>query len=280
MTAPTAQEALVSKGLISEYWERISEYSINIMTAVIMLILGLILISILGKIINRIIDKRISDKSVKGFVASIINITLKIVLAIVIIGKLGIDTSSFIAFLGTLGLAIGMALSGALQNFAGGVILLVSKPLSIGDFVEIGDKKGSVDMITILNTKLITPDNKVIYMPNNVIISGEIVNYTKLATRRVDMFFSIPYDEDVNRAKAVIKQQIDSISLVMDAPEPFIGLNEMADSAIILAVRMWTKTEDYWTVFFEMQEKVKKAFDENNISIPFPQQDVHIISKI
>ncbi|MFV0483476.1 MAG: mechanosensitive ion channel family protein [Bacteroidales bacterium] len=266
--------------LMSEYWDVIVKYSMNIVSAILILIVGWLLVKFICNLTNKILDRRISDKSVRGFTSSIISVSLKVILAIIVIGKLGVDTSSFIAFLGALGLAIGMALSGALQNFAGGVILLVSKPLTIGDFVEIGDKKGTVDLITILNTKLVTPDNKVIYMPNNVMISGEIVNYTKLATRRVDMTFSIPYDEDVDRAKAVIKKEIDSVGQVLNSPEPFIGLGEMADSAIILHVRMWTKTADYWNVFFEMQEKVKKAFDENSISIPFPQQDVHIVSSV
>ncbi|MFV0344656.1 MAG: mechanosensitive ion channel family protein [Bacteroidales bacterium] len=269
------------KILISEYWDIILKYSMDIMSAVLILVVGWLVIKLICTFVNKIIDKRISDKSVRSFVEAIISVALKIVLAIVVISKLGIDTSSFIAFLGTLGLAVGMALSGALQNFAGGVILLVSKPLNIGDFVEIGDKKGTVDLITILNTKLVTPDNKVVFVPNNKIISGEIVNYTKLATRRVDMTFSIPYDEDVDRARAVIQKEIDSLGeIVLSNPEPFIGLGEMADSAIILYTRMWTKTEDYWTVFFDMQEKVKKAFDANKINIPFPQQDIHIVSTV
>ena len=243
--------------------------------AIVTLIVGLIVIKILTNLLGKILNKQKVDESLAPFLKSMFNITLKAVLVISVIEMIGIETTSFIALLGAAGLAIGMALSGTLQNFAGGVMVLIFKPYKIGDFIEAQGHVGIVKEIQIFNTILKTGDNKIIIIPNAPISSGSLINYSKEPTRRVDMTFGIGYNDDIDEAKSILQELLDNDERVLKDPATFIAVSELADSSVNFVVRAWTKSEDYWAVYFSMQEQVKKTFDQKGISIPYPQMDIH-----
>ena len=211
------------------------------------------------------------------FTINLVSISLNIFMIFVIIWILGIETSSFIALFASAGIAIGMALSGTLQNFAGGVMILIFKPFQIGDFIEAQGKAGTVKAILITNTVILTPDNQTIYIPNGNLSTGIITNYSAQDFRRVDWTFSIAYGDDYQKARSVLEDLITKEGRILNEPAaPFIALNKMADSSIDIVVRAWVKTPDYWNVYFLMNETVYKTFEEKGLSIPFPQVDVHI----
>ena len=211
------------------------------------------------------------------FTINLVSISLNIFMIFVIIWILGIETSSFIALFASAGIAIGMALSGTLQNFAGGVMILIFKPFQIGDFIEAQGKAGTVKAILITNTVILTPDNQTIYIPNGNLSTGIITNYSAQDFRRVDWTFSIAYGDDYQKARSVLEDLITKEGRILNEPAaPFIALNKMADSSIDIVVRAWVKTADYWDVYFLMNETVYKTFEEKGLSIPFPQMDVHI----
>lgn len=195
------------------------------------------------------------------------------------LGQLGIEITSFIAILGAAGLAVGMALSITLQNFAGGVMLLIFKPFKAGGFVETQGHAGVVKEIQIFQTILMTGDNRKIIIPNAPVSTGSMVNYSAEATRRVDFVFGIGYDDDIDLAKSTINELIAADSRIMNDPAPFVAVKELADSSVNFVVRVWVNSGDYWGVFFDMQENVKKTFDSKNIGIPYPQMDVHVLNK-
>jgi len=184
--------------------------------------------------------------------------------------------TSFIALIGAAGLAVGMALSGSLQNFAGGVMILLFKPFKAGDFIEAQGYSGVVKEIQIFNTLLTTPDNKIVILPNGGLSGSSMVNYSALPTRRVDFSFGTGYNDDIDQAKEVLQKIIDSDTRILKDPEAFVAVGELADSSVNFTVRVWVNAADYWGVYFDMQEKVKKEFDANNLSIPYPQTDVHL----
>jgi small conductance mechanosensitive channel len=217
------------------------------------------------------------DPTLIPFIKSLISVTLKALLLISVISYMGIPMTSFVALLGAAGLAVGMALSGTLQNFAGGVILLILKPFKVGDFIEAQGYMGVVKEIQIFNTILTTVDNKRVIIPNGGLSTGAMTNFTAEQTRRVDLTFGIGYSDDIDKAKKVIESVISKNQNIHKDPEPFIGVVELADSSVNLVTRVWTDTAKYWDVFFYMQETVKKEFDKQGISIPFPQHDVHMI---
>lgn len=211
------------------------------------------------------------------FTINLVSISLNILMIFVIIWILGIETSSFIALFASAGIAIGMALSGTLQNFAGGVMILIFKPFQIGDFIEAQGEAGTVKAILITNTVILTPDNQTIYIPNGSLSTGIITNYSAQDFRRVDWTFSIAYGDDYQKARSVLEDLITKEGRILNEPAaPFIALNKMADSSIDIVVRAWVKTPDYWNVYFLMNETVYKTFEEKGLSIPFPQVDVHI----
>jgi small conductance mechanosensitive channel len=205
-----------------------------------------------------------------------IGILLKILLLISVIGMVGVQMTSFIAILGAAGLAVGMALSGTLQNFAGGVIILLFKPFKVGDYIEAQGHSGSVNEIQIFNTILKTPDNKTIIIPNGGLSTGSMINYSTEPQRRVDFVFGIGYGDDVDKAKAVIQQLIDGDERILKDPAPFIAVSELADSSVNLVVRVWAEASNYWGIHFDMHEKVYKTFDKEGLNIPFPQMDLHV----
>lgn len=247
------------------------------------LVFGLIFLIIGWKIINRVlksfekvVKKRNFDPTLHSFLKAIINATLKILLVIIIAGYIGVDTASFAAMITSAGLAIGLALQGSLSNFAGGVVLLLMRPFSVGDFIEISNLSGKVEHIKLFYTYLITPDNKEIMIPNGNIANSSIINYSMRDTRRVDVTLSVAYEENVLHVKKVLWDIINSNDLILKNPEAFVGISEHADNSVNFVVRVWTKTENYWDVHFYILEQAKIKFDEENISIPYPQMDIHM----
>ncbi|MBK5242594.1 mechanosensitive ion channel domain-containing protein [Clostridium sp.] len=255
----------------------------SIAFAIVTLIIGLMVIKWIVSHLSNYMKKSSIDNSLKPFILSSVNITLKGFLVISIINILGIDTSSIVAALAALGFALGLALQGSLSNFAGGILLLFLKPFKAGDYIEANGYQGTVKHMQILNTELITPDNKVIFIPNGGLSNASIVNYSVNDTRRVDFAFSVGYDADNVKVIQALKEVVDNHPKILREPEPFIRMSEHGDSAVVYTVKVWVNTIDYWTVYYDIIEMVKKGFDEKNISIPYPQMDVHInktISKI
>ncbi len=216
------------------------------------------------------------DPTLNTFVANIVDILLMIVVILAAIKNLGIDTMSIIAILGAAGLAVGLALQGTFGNIGSGVVLILFRPFEVGNYVAAGGESGTVEAITLFNTTLLTPDNKVILIPNSAIASGNITNFSKKEERRVDFTFGIGYDDDLKKAKTTLREIIDADARILKDPEPFIGVGELGDSSVNFTVRVWVKASDYWGVHFDTIEKVKLTFDEKGISIPYPQMDIHL----
>jgi len=256
--------------------ELLANYGPKLVGAIIVLIIGLWAISLIGKLINRMLDKREVDPTLKPFVKALISATLKVLLAISVIGMLGVQMTSFIALIGAIGLAIGMALSGTLQNFAGGVMILLFKPFKVGDYVEAQGHDGIVSEIQIFNTILKSLDNKTIIIPNGGLSTGSMINYTTEPIRRVDWKFGIAYGDNTEQAKKTIMKLIEEDSLVLKDPAPFVEVSELGDSSVNFDARAWVKTENYWDVYFPMHEKIYNEFNSTGLNIPFPQMDVHV----
>ena len=251
----------------------------KILLAIVVFLVGRWIVRRLNKLLAKILEKRHVEASLSTFVKSLVNITLTLLLIIVVIGVLGIETSSFIALFASAGVAIGMALSGTLQNFAGGVMILLFKPFKVGDTIEAQGQTGTVREIKIFNTILATPDNKIIIIPNGGLSTGLMKNYSREATRRVDWEFGIAYGDDYTKAKAVIARLLDADGRVLKDPAYFIALTSLGESSVNIVVRAWVNAGDYWGVYFDMNEKVYKTFAEENLNIPFPQLDVHLLGK-
>lgn len=247
--------------------------------AIIALFIGLRVIKWIGGLAGRYLEKIEIDKTLKPFLLSLVTTVLKVLLLISVITILGIDTTSFVAVIAAAGFAIGLAFQGSLANFAGGVLLLTLRPFKVGDFVEAGGFMGTVQSIQILHTELTTPDNKLIYIPNGSLSNSSIVNFSAKDRRRADFKFGVGYDEDTDRVIAVLKDVVGSHEKILEDPPPFVRMSEHADSAVIFTVRVWAKAEDFWNVYFDVIEMVKKRFDQEKISIPYPQMDVHLDKK-
>ncbi len=261
-------------------WEQIKEivtmYGLNILAAVAILIAGKFVASIIRKLIRKIMQKRDIDATLTGFIGSIVYAGIIAFVVIAALSKLGIQTASFVAILGAAGLAIGLALQGSLSNFAAGVLMIIFKPFKGGDYVSAGGCDGFIKEVGIFTTSIQTVDNKLIIVPNAKIMSDTIINYSAMETRRVDIVAGVSYDDDVDRVKDILLKILTEDERILKDPPPFVGLLEMADSSVNFTVRAWVKTENYWNVFFDTNEKIKKTFDAENISIPYPQLDVHM----
>lgn len=255
------------------------EYLPKLALAILVLFLGLKVIKIIVNKVKKIMIDKETDPSLIPFLSGILDVGLKAILVVSVIQMVGIATTSFVAIIGSAGLAIGLALSGTLQNFAGGVIILILKPYQVGDVIEAQGYIGSVTAIQIFHTILKTWDNKVVIIPNGPLSTGSLVNYNQEPTRSVEWIFGIGYEDDIDLAKQVIQDTIFSDPRVLDTKEDgyFIHLSAMADSSVNLKVRAKVKTPDYWKVFFDGNENIKKAFDAQGITIPYPQRDVHMI---
>ena len=258
------------------FTQSVVEYGPKLLGALIVWIIGKIIIKKVISLFGKMLDKKGTDASLKPFLKSIIGIILNVLLVISVLSMLGVAMTSFIAILGAAGLAIGMALSGTLQNFAGGVMILLFKPFKVGDFINAKGHKGTVKEIQIFNTILTDLDNKTIIIPNGGLSTDSMVNYSTEPTRRVDVSVGIAYGENVENARKVLVELAKNDKRILKDPAPFIGLAEMADSSVNLTFRTWVNAADYWPVFFDMNEKVYNAFNQSGIQIPFPQMDVHI----
>lgn len=248
----------------------------KLLIALLILVVGRWLVKKIQRLACTIMEKRQVEASLYSFVRSLISITLNFILVITIISVLGIETSSFIALFASAGVAIGMALSGTLQNFAGGVMILLFKPFKVGDTIEALGQSGKVKEIQIFNTLITTPDNKQIIIPNGGLSTGITKNYSKEPTRRVDWEFGIGYGDSYDKAKGVIEKLLASDERVLKEPAWFIALNSLGESSVNIVVRAWVNASDYSDVFFGLNEKVYKTFTEEGLNIPFPQLDVHV----
>ena len=247
----------------------------RIIGAIIIFVVGRFLISFIKKLLAKILSKRQIEPSIQSFVKSLVNILLTILLIIAVIGKLGVETTSFAALLASAGVAIGMALSGNLQNFAGGLIVLLFRPFKVGDWIESQGVSGTVREIQIFHTILTTADNKVIYIPNGALSSGTVTNYSRENTRRVDWIIGVEYGENYDKVESTVRRILAADKRILNTPEPFIALHALDASSVNIVIRVWVKSSDYWGVYFDMNKTIYTVFNEEGIGFPFPQLTVH-----
>lgn len=253
--------------------------AINFAVALAIFIIGGWVVSQIMRVIDKMMNLRKIDEALQGFLQAIIRTVFKFVVLLIAVEQLGIDTTSLLALLGAAGLAVGLALKDSLSSFAAGVMLIMFKPFTIGNFVEAGGVAGVVERITVFNTIFRTGDNKEIIVPNAQIYGGTIINYSAKPTRRIDLKMGIGYGDDMKKAREVILQVIANEERVLKDPEPVVAVHELGESSVNFVVRPWVNTADYWPVYWALTENIKAAFDENNITIPFPQRDVHIFQE-
>ncbi|HAS3640162.1 TPA: small-conductance mechanosensitive channel MscS [Vibrio cholerae] len=252
------------------------QYGVNIISAILILFIGnLVVKGVAGSVAN-VLKKKEMDKAVVEFIHGLVRYTLFIIVLIAALSRIGVQTASVVAVLGAAGLAVGLALQGSLSNFAAGVLIVAFRPFKAGDYVEIAGVAGSVDSILIFQTVLKTPDNKMVVVPNSAVIGGAITNYSRHATRRVDMVIGVSYKSDLQKTKRVLRETLEKDPRILKDPDITIGVLTLADSSINFVVRPWCKTEDYWKVYYDSMQAIKEALDANGIEIPFPQMDVHL----
>ena len=261
--------------LVKEY---VVPFGLKLVAAILVLILGRWLIKLIKRWMAKGLMSRHADATLHSFLSNLVAVVLNFFLIMAIVGILGINTSSLVALLASAGLAVGMSLGGTLQNFAGGVLIIMFRPFKVGDFIAAQGMEGKVSEIQIFNTHLLTTDNKEVILPNGALATGVMTVYSKQETRRVDWVFSIAYGDDYDKAKAVLRRLLDEDQRVLKSPEAFIELIKLNNSSVDITVRAWVKLADYWPVFFSMNEKVYKAFAKEGLNIPFPQVDVHMKS--
>jgi small conductance mechanosensitive channel len=266
-------ENLDIDAILTEY---LLPWSINIAMAIVIFIVGRLVTKVFIALLGKIMRRAKVEKILINFVLSIVSGLLTLFVIVAAIDRLGVNTTSLVALVGAAGLAIGLALQGSLQNFAAGVMLIIFHPFKNGDFIEAASTTGTVEHINIFSTILRTPDNKEVIVPNGDIYSGVITNYSARSTRRIDMEFGIGYEDDIHKAREVLKNILDADSRVLSDPAPQIVVAALADSSVNFAVRPWVKSSDFWNVKCDVTEKVKLEFDAQGISIPYPQMDVHI----
>jgi len=270
------EHAMNPEELINKVTEIALTYGPKLLSAIAVFIIGSWVIKGIVKGIDKGMTKGDVEPSLKPFLLGIIGMLLKAMLVISVLGMLGIEMTSFIAILGAAGLAVGMALSGTLQNFAGGVMILLFKPFKVGDVIDAQGFIGSVSEIQIFNTILKTPDNKTIIIPNGGLSTSSMTNFSTEEKRRVDWVIGVGYGDDLNKARQVIKGLCDNDSRILQDPGAFIAVSELADSSVNFVVRAWVNAPDYWGVFFDMNENVYNEFNKQGLNIPYPQMDVHI----
>jgi len=264
-------------GMIDTY---VVPWGINIGFALLIFIVGKFLVNVITNLVKKLMGKAKMDTILVNFIGSIIKTVLLLFVVIAALDRLGVNTTSLIALIGAAGLAIGLALQGSLQNLASGVMLIIFRPFTAGDFVDAGGATGVVEEIGIFTTTMRSGDNKEIIVPNGQMFGGTITNYSKRATRRVDMVFGIGYGDDIETAQKIMEQAVSEHPLVLKDPAPVIRVHALADSSVNFVCRPWVKTEDYWDVFWDLTRTVKERFDAGGVSIPFPQQDIHVIEAL
>ena len=262
--------------ILDKIYQLLTVYGLKVLAALAIFIVGRWVAKGVRKLVERVMTKGSVDPTLISFTANLVYIGLLAFIVIAALGQLGIQTTSFIAILGAAGLAIGLALQGSLSNFAAGFLLIIFRPVKVGDLIEGAGVFGVVEAIQIFTTQLKTADNKTVIVPNAKLTDDNIVNWTVKGTRRVDMTMGIGYEDDIDKARTVMAEIIAEDDRILKDPAPQIALSELADSSVNFVVRPWVKVEDYWGVYFDLTEKFKKAFDANGISIPYPQSDVHL----
>lgn len=251
-------------------------YGFKVLMAIVILVVGKYVAKWLSKTVETMMRKKEVDVAIQHFVSALVYYALLVFVVIAALGQVGIQTASFIAVIGAAGLAVGLALQGSLANFAAGVLILMFKPFRVGDFVEVAGVAGAVSKILVFTTELNTGDNKRVIIPNGQVMGGTITNFSANDTRRVDLIMGISYGDDIDKAKAVLQDVVNADERVLQDPAPTIAVVELADSSVNFVVRPWVNKADYWGVYFGLTEAVKKRFDQEGISIPFPQTDVHL----
>ncbi|PLX43607.1 MAG: mechanosensitive ion channel protein [Deltaproteobacteria bacterium] len=259
--------------------EFLTTYGMNALGAIIILILGIFFSRLAKKMTKRVMDKAKMDPALTGFVSNLIKYAILAFAVVASLAKFGIQTTSFVAILGAAGLAVGLALQGSLSNFAAGVLILIFRPFTLGDFVTAGGNSGTVEEIGIFSTKIVTPDNKLIIIPNSQVTDNPIVNVTAKPKRRVDLIASISYGDDMGKATEVLEAMLAKNSYVLDDPAPVVRVVELADSSVNLVVRPWVNTDDYWEAYFSLTRAIKEELEGAGLSIPFPQRDVHLFNE-
>ncbi|HPQ44675.1 MAG TPA: mechanosensitive ion channel [Syntrophales bacterium] len=262
--------------VIVKLQEWITLYGLKVIAAVIILIVGRIAAGALRTLVRRLLQKSRMEETLILFTVKLTYIAVMVFVILAALGQLGIQTTSFIAVIGAAGLAIGLALQGSLANFAAGFLMIIFKPFKIGDYIEAGGIAGTVEAIGVFTTELTSPDNKKIIIPNAKATADSIINYSTKDKRRVDLVASVSYGDDLGKVRKVLEGILSEDERVLKEPAPTIGVLELADSSVNFAVRPWVKTADYWNVFFALQETIKNRFDAEGITIPFPQQDIHL----
>ncbi|SBS35065.1 Small-conductance mechanosensitive channel [Marinomonas spartinae] len=257
----------------------LTDIAINIVIGLVILLVGKYIASKISRWCENRMLKASVDRAVAGFTSSILYALMFAGVVLMALGQVGVQTTSFIAILGAAGLAVGLALQGSLSNFASGVLIILLRPFRAGDFIDGGGQMGTVDRIELFHTYLKTPDNRVIIIPNSSIMNGSIVNYSREATRRLDLVVGISYDADIRLAKSIMEEIINADERILKEPKYLVAVSELADSSVNFFVRPWVNAGDYWTVRADLLEKFKYAFDEQGVGIPYPQMDVHLHNK-
>lgn len=263
-------------GILPKLQEFATFYGLRIIAAILIFIIGRWLAKMIKNLTVKVMKKGDVDPTLTSFVGHLAYVALLALVVIAALNQIGVQTTSFVAIIGAAGLAIGLALQGSLANFAAGVLMILFRPFKVGDYIEAGGTAGTVEEIQIFSTIFNTPDNKVIIVPNARITGDNIVNYSAKETRRMDLVFGVGYGDDLQKVKDILQDILQKDPRVLKIPKPTVGVLELADSSVNFAVRPWVKSSDYWPLFFDLKETIKKRFDAEGVSIPFPQQDVHL----
>lgn len=256
----------------------VMQYGGQVLLAIITLLVGWWVIGRLTSAVLGLLVRRNVDPTLHGFLGALVGIGLRVLLLVSVAGMIGVETTSFIALIGAAGLAIGLALQGSLANFAGGMLIIMLRPFKVGEYIEAQGMGGTVDSIQIFHTVLKTPDNKTVVIPNGSLSNGNIINYSRQPTRRVDLNIGIDYGDDVKQAREILLRLARADARVFSDPEPVVWLVSLGDRSVNLSLRMWTNTADYWGVFWDIQEQAKETFDREGITIPFPQRTLHMVT--
>ena len=247
----------------------------SILVAIIIYVVGRFIIRMVNKIVAKVLVKRNVDLTIQSFVKSFVNVLLTTLLIVAVVNALGVDTTSFAALLASVGLAAGMALSGNLQNLAGGILLLLFRPFRVGDYITAQGESGTVKEIQILHTIIVTVDNRDVILPNGALSSGNMTNFSKEPLRRVDLTVGVEYGQDIDRVREVLQKLFAADTRILQDPAPFVALGALSSSSVDITIRLWVKSEDYWGVFFDTNEAIYKTFNKEGINFPFPQLTVH-----
>ncbi len=252
----------------------IKMYSLDVIGAILIILIGFKVAKYFKAFILKVVEKKSIDATLSGFIADILYFLILIVVIAAALSNLGVNVTSFIALLGAIGLAVGLALKDSISNIGASILIMVFRPFKVGDFITGGGESGTVETINLFSTILKTPDNKVITIPNASVIGGSITNFSEKETRRVDFTFGVSYDDDIKKVKNILQNIVEDDQRVLKDPAPLVAVSELADSSVNFVVRAWVKSPDYWSFYFETIERVKIRFDEESVTIPFPQIDI------